>query len=156
MSDEERLTSMIFRVTLILGPLLAGAAAAYNWVASPGFSQEWQDALTWSGEGGIFPMNEEELTAATLMAAAQVGGFALIALANQVALFFYWGPSRIIYLILCLLGFGVTPFLGLVVQTPLEALLYDLSLFTSGMTLALAYFSAVAKRFRGLRNEELP
>ena len=101
-------------------------------------------------------MEEDEVSAGTAFFAVQLVGFAFLAIANQVALFFFWAPSRHIYLILCLVAFAIIPLLGLVVQPPLESLAYDLSLFLSGIILALCYFSPLSQRFKAASLEQLP
>lgn len=144
---EERRACLLFRVTVVLGPLLAVGGIVYSVLAASSFPAEWQEALKLAGDGGILPIEEDQLTAGHAVVGLQFVAFALIALANQVALFLFWGPSRFIYLLLSLIGFAVLPLLGFVVQPPIEALLFNLSLFFSGMTLALAYFSPAATRF---------
>jgi len=37
---------------------------------------------------------------------------------------------------------------GLTILTPIEYVLYEISAFLSGVTLALAYYSPVAERFK--------
>jgi hypothetical protein len=135
--------STLFRASVIAAPLVAVLAAAYTLIATPSFSQDWQDVLAWSGNEGVLSEGEGFAPADIVMMLVII-----IAVGNQIALFFYWNPSRLIYLTFTILGFLATPFFGLVVSPPLEALGYELSVFISGVTLALAYFSPVAERFK--------
>ncbi len=135
-----------FRTSVVTAPAIAVFAIIYTLVATSSFSQDWQDVLSWSGDGGVLSEGEE-LTPSDIAIMVLLIGFLIVAVGNQIALFFYWKPSRLIYLILTILGFLLTPFFGLTVSPPLETLGYELSVFISGITLALAYFSPVAERF---------
>lgn len=133
----------------MIAPILAIIAVIYTELAQDEFSQDWKDLLSWSGDGGLFSMSESE----SMSANAMIGiVFCLILLvvgiANQIAMFFFWRLSRHIFAILCLLGFVATLSLGLLVSPPIESFLMELSLFISGVTLALCYFSdPVVHRF---------
>lgn len=136
-----------FRTSVVAAPLIDALAVIYMMSATPSFTQDWQDLLAWSGDGGILT-DEEELAPKDIVMIIVILVYALIALGNQIALFFYWKPSRTIYIILTILGLLATPFLGLTVAPPLEMLGHELSLYISGATLALAYFSPVSERFK--------
>lgn len=138
----------LFRLTLFLSPLFAILSCVYTYVATPQFSQEWKDLLEWSGDGFAFGILDSGKLTFPKVAFA-VGGllFFLAVVANQVALFFFWRPSRTGFLILSIIGFGLIPFMGLQVVPPWEAFFYELSVFLSGVTLALAYFSPLSVKF---------
>lgn len=147
---------LAFRISVIAAPVLSLLAALYTLIATPYFSQDWQDLLAWSMDGSVFPecpSEEEELPPLPDLAAFLLSGlalvlFGLVAVANQIALYFFWPPSRPIYLALCLVGFTLTPLMGLFVSPPLEMLGMELSIFISGITLAMAYFCPeIADRF---------
>jgi len=137
---------IIFRVSVIVAPLIAIITLFYSVFAVLGFSQEWQDILTWSGdegllsEGGEFKLPENIIW-------IFLTGFLMVAMGNQIALFFYWKPSRLIYFVVTILSFIIIPFCGLTVSPPLETLGFELSNYISAITLTLAYFSPVAARF---------
>jgi hypothetical protein len=82
-----------------------------------------------------------------LFAVGAMVAILVVAIANQIAMYFFWPPSRPIYLLLCVIGFGLTPALGLTVQPPMETLGYELSAFIAGATLALAYLPPVSEKF---------
>jgi hypothetical protein len=136
-----------FRTSIIVAPIIALLALIYTTVAIPTFSQDWQDLLSWAGDGGVF-VDGDEFSSSDIALLVGLIALTFVALGNQVALFFYWRPSRSIFLGLTILGFVATPFLGLTVAPPMETFGYELSIFISGMTLALAYFSPVAERFK--------
>jgi hypothetical protein len=144
----------IFRWSLVLSPAAAAAGAVYSLAAASRFSQDWQDVLAWNGDGSWLPLDESQEIGGVLLLLA--GAFAVLvaALANQVAMFFFWPPSRLIYAFLCAIGFVLTPALGLTVQPPLETLGYELSAFIAGVTLVMAYLPPVSERFkrRGCRS----
>lgn len=134
-------------------------ALIYTEVARGGFSQDWQDLLAWSGDGGLFPTAETDLDES--ISRNEIGALVValsllfIGLANQVAMFFFWRPSRHVFATLCLVGFVATPCLGLLVAPPIEYFLTELSMFVSGITLALCYFSnPVVNRFRSTKLTE--
>jgi hypothetical protein len=135
-----------FRLSVISAPVIALSAIAYTLLATPTFSQDWQVILAWSGDGGIL-LQDEQFSATDMAVMVTFVAFAIVSVINQIALFFYWRPSRLILLILTILGFAATPFLGLSVSPPFEALAIDTSVFLSGFALALAYYSPVAERF---------
>ncbi len=140
---------IVFRWSLVLSPAAAIAAGIYSFVAASRFPQDWQDLLAWNGDGWWLPISEsDEISTRELLIAGALLAFGLAALANQIAMFFFWSPSRHIYLVLCIIGFGLTPGLGLTVQPPLETLGYELSAFIGGVTLAMAYLPPVSDRFR--------
>ncbi len=137
----------LFRASVIAAPMIAILAFAYTLAASSSFSQDWQDILAWSGNGGILSKGEEiVMTDIVIMILGVI--LLIVAVGNQIALFFYWKPSRLLFFILTILGFVVTPFLGLTVLPPIETLGYELATFISGITLAMAYFSPVSEKFK--------
>jgi len=149
----------IYRLSLVIAPLLAILGVIYTEIAQDGFSQDWRDLLSWSGDGGVFNVvydesgeiidSNEILTIVTFVILFVMGGI------NQIAMFFFWKPSRHIFSILCVFGFVATPCLGLLVSPPIENLLMELSLFISGVTLALCYFSdPIVNRFISTKNVE--
>jgi len=142
--------STVFRMSVVLSPLLAIAGVLYFLTTSPHLSTEWQTLLEWSGDGAMIFLNEvpENPSPIDITIAS---AFALILIAiviNQIALFFYRSWARTVYLWANIAGFALTPFLGLSIALPLETLFTEMSIFVSGITLALAYFSPVAEKFR--------
>lgn len=137
----------LFRASVIAAPVIAVLAFAYTLAAPSSFSQDWQDILAWSGNGSILSKGEEIVTTDIVIMILGVI-LLIVAVGNQIALFFYWKPSRLLFFILTILGFVVTPFLGLTVSPPLETLGYELAAFISGITLAMAYFSPVSEKFK--------
>jgi hypothetical protein len=123
--------------------------------AHDSFSQDWQDLMAWNGDGGSLP---DDLTLAPphiWLLIGAIGLTALIALVNQVLLFFYWKPSRTIFLVSCALLYPLMLLLGLTIITPVEYLLYELSALFTGISLALAYYSPVANRFTTKETEQV-
>lgn len=139
----------IFRWTLVLSPAIAVVGGVYSLVAASHFSQDWQDLIAWNGDGSWLPMEApEEVGGNELLMVGALLAFLVVAVANQIAMFFFWSPSRHTYAVLCVIGFSLTLALGLTVQPPLETLCYGLSEFVAGVTLAMAYLPPVAERFR--------
>jgi hypothetical protein len=138
----------VFRLSVVAPIVLSGIGVSYAILAEASFSQDWRDILAWSGDGGIIP---DDLGTAPVWTWILIGFFglaAVVALVNQVLLFFYWKPSRTIYLATCILLSPAMLFMGLSILTPIEYMLYEVSTFISGITLALAYYSPVAERFK--------
>ncbi len=138
----------VFRISVVAPIVLSGIGVAYAILAEDSFSQDWQDILAWNGDGGIFSDDLSTASISNWIILGCVGFAALVALLNQVLLFFYWKPSRAIYLVTCILLYPAMLFMGLTVFTPVEYVLYEIAAFISGMTLALAYYSPVAERFK--------
>jgi hypothetical protein len=137
--------TLVFRTAVVLSPLLAVAAIAYQELAGNTFSQEWRDLIAWDGYGGLFFGEEDgELMTPTFLILV---GFVLLLLVNQVALFFYWGPSRWIYLSCIVIAFLIYPFVGITVLTPIASSFYYLSMVLDGLILALAFYSPIAEKF---------
>jgi len=141
-----------FRLSVVGSVVLSLVAVVYSFAAEGTFSQDWRDLMEWNGDGGIFPDDLEEATVWTWIAWGALLVLAFVSLVNQVLLFFYWGPSRLIYLISCIVIYPTTLAFGLSILTPVESMLYELAAFLSGATLALAYYSPVAGHFT--RDEE--
>lgn len=138
----------LFRISVVAPIVLIGIGIAYAILAESSFSQEWRDIIAWNGYGGIF---FDDLNTASIwrwIAIGSIGLVALIRLINQFLLFFYWKPSRIIFSISCIIFYPTLLICGLSVLNPIEYFLYEVSTFLSGITLALAYYSPVARRFR--------
>lgn len=139
---------LLFRVSVIAPLILSGAGVAYALLAEASFSRDWQDVIAWNGDGDVFPDDPATASVWTWIFIGFFGLAAVVALVNQVLLFFYWKPSRTIYLASCILFYPALLFMGLSILTPVEYMLFELSAFVSGITLALVYYSPVAERFK--------
>ncbi len=146
----------LFRLSVVAPVALTLGGVAYSILAESSFSSEWGDILAWNGDGGMLPDDLGTASGWTWMVIGLLGLAALAALVNQVLLFFYWKLSREIYLASCVLLYPSTMFFGLSVLTPVEYMLYEISAFLSGVTLALAYYSPVAERFLAERLKATP
>ncbi|MEM9479188.1 MAG: hypothetical protein AAGA58_05930 [Verrucomicrobiota bacterium] len=138
----------LFRVSVVAPILLSGMGVAYATFSQASFSQDWQDILAWNGDGGILP---DDLSTAPVWVWIVIWFFGLCALVvfvNQILLFFYFKPSRTIYLVSCVLFYPSMLLWGLSILTPMEYVMYEVSAFISGITLALVYYSPVAERFK--------
>ena len=145
---NEKQAAFMFRASVVLGPLLAVAGTVYNVIMGERIPPDWQEALKFSGHGGIIPPGEEDLTAREALLVWLLMGVLALGLVNQIALFFYWWASRHVYLFFYVFAVFSLLFFGLSVQLPAEAVLYEFSAVLSGMTISLAYYSPVAARFR--------
>lgn len=67
----------------------------------------------------------------------------------NIALLSFKSWARDANLVLNLLGFLISPFLGFIVLSPQESLFYDLATFIGGLILALSYFSPLRDQFKG-------
>ncbi len=147
----------VFRWSLVLSPAVGIAGMVYTHLAFSHFSQDWQDLIAWSGNGSWLPDEaSEEIDGVTLLMVGGLLSFALAAVANQIAMYFFWPPSRHIYSLFCVIGYPLTLGLGLTVLPPVEMLSYELSAFIAGVTLAMAYLPPVADRFtrRGIAERD--
>ena len=138
----------VFRLSVVAPIVLSGIAVAYAILAEASFFQNWQDILAWNGDGGIFPDDPSTASIPTWIIIGCIGLTVVVALVNHVLLFFYWKPSRAIYFVTCILLYPSMLFMGLSIFTPVEYVLYEVAAFISGITLALAYYSPVAERFK--------
>jgi hypothetical protein len=145
---------LLFRLAVVLPLILSGAGVIYALAAQELFSQDWQDLIAWNGDGGILPDDWSGTPLTIWLVIGAFGLISLIALVNQALLFFYWKPSRTIFLVSWVLLYPATLLLGLTILTPVENLLYELSALMTGVTLALAYYSPVAERFRTKETEQ--
>ena len=142
-------TQTLFRTLLVASPVLGILSVCYGIFAPAGFSQDWQDLITWSGDDSwIVDFEAPELSLKFVLSVALILLFIVTAIFTQIGLFLYWPPARPIYLTLCLFSFGLTALGGLVVSPPLESLGLELCTFIDGMILAFAYFSPIAEKFR--------
>jgi len=139
-------SSTLFRVAVIAEPITAILAGFQTALLTPMYSEDWQLLLAWSGDGGMFN-NGEELHARDVILISLALAIFVIYLANQIGLFFYWKPSRLIYVFITATGFALAPFLGLTVAPPMEVFWTQLSALISGITLALLFFSPISDRF---------
>ncbi|MFY8215025.1 MAG: hypothetical protein ACOVMP_00315 [Chthoniobacterales bacterium] len=137
----------LFRFCVVAPLVLIAGSVAYSIFAEATFSQQWRDILTWNGDGAMIDLNTEVWSAGVIVFAALCGLVMLLALINQVLFFFYWRPSRRLYLLLCFISYPMAFFFGLTILTPVEYVLLETATFLSGMSLALAYYSPVAARF---------
>jgi len=137
----------LFRFCVVAPLVLTAASVAYSIFAEATFSEQWRDILTWNGHGSVVDLDVESPSIGVIAFAVVLAMIALLALLNQVLLFFYWGPSRLFYLIGCVAFFPTALLWGLTILTPVEYLLLELSTFFTGMTLALAFYGPVAARF---------
>src|SRR5688572_14491873 len=95
----------VFRCSLVLSPAAAAAGAVYALAAASRFSQDWQDLLAWNGDGSWLPLDESQEIGGVLLLLAGAFAALVAAVANQVAMFFFWPPSRHIYALLCVISF---------------------------------------------------
>jgi len=65
----------------------------------------------------------------------------ILSLVSSIGLFFFWRPSRILYLISSVLGLLLAPFFGPYVDAGWGKAFEDAGLVISGVILALVYFS---------------
>lgn len=138
----------LFRISVVTPIVLSVLGVAYSFLAEPSFSENWKNLIEWSGDGSVFPEDASATSPWIWLLIGFLGLLAIVTLINQVFLFFYWKPSRGIYLAGCILSYLSTLLFGLNVLPPVEYLLYEVATFVSGITLALAYFSPVAERFK--------
>ena len=144
----------LFRVLVVLPPLLAVASLTYHCLAEPGLSEDWRAILAWNGDGGWLPSDSEEpLTFASTIAWLVVGISLVIALlAVQVGLFFFRAWARTANLVLTVVFLITVPFSGLSISLPLEAACYEAVSIADGFLLALAYFSPLRRQFAKKRS----
>lgn len=130
-------------LALEIGSALAGAY--------PGaISEDWKTVLEWSGNGGYFEWLVESVPEQTffhVVLLILLVLFLAIVIAVQIGMFLFWQFARTGYLISTLAFSMVVPFDGLVVMTPLQASLYELSLILDGVVIAMSYLQPVKGYF---------
>jgi hypothetical protein len=137
----------LFRISVIAPIVLSIAGTAYAFLAESSFSQDWKDVLAWNGNGEMISHSLGDASAAEWAFMLFAGVIIVVAVVNQILFFFYWKHSRVIFLITWILSYPAILLCGLNVFTPVEYMLYDLAAFISGVSLALAFYSPVARRF---------
>lgn len=143
---------ILFRLSVVVPFILTVAAVIYAFWAEASFSQEWKDIFAWNGDGGMIPYSMDDASIATWIFVLTLSLTAIVAMLNQILFFFCWKPSRMIFLITNILMYPAILLLGLSVLAPVEYMLYQLSAFISGISLALAFYSPVAQRFSSSPN----
>lgn len=138
----------LFRLSILLHWACSGAGILYALVAESFFPQDWQDLMAWNGNGSVFPENLREASVPIGILIGAITLFALISTANQVFLLFFWKPARSIYLASCIIQYPMILLFGLSILSPVEVMFYEMAALLSGVTLALAFYSPVADRFK--------
>jgi hypothetical protein len=86
-------------------------------------------------------LEAEETTARALDMMRVAFPVFILWLGARIGLFFFWRPSRILYLISTVLGLLLTPFFGPVVDAGWGTAFDYAAMIVSGVILALVYFS---------------
>ena len=86
-------------------------------------------------------LEAEEQTARALVIMKVVFPLFILWLVSSIGLFFFWRPSRVLYLMSIVLGVLVSPFLGPYVDAGWGRAFQDAAITVSGVILALVYFS---------------
>ena len=147
------------RFRLIVGLSLAFAvASAVPSFFLGGISEEWKIVLQWHGNEGVFEKLLDNLPESGVARAGLLIvliSFLTYVVAVQVGMFLFWRFARVGYLLLTA-GFVVLVSLdGLVVMTPFEAALCQLSLILDGAVLAIAYLQPISSYFEKLPNPSI-
>ncbi|HVE48884.1 MAG TPA: hypothetical protein VNG69_04600 [Casimicrobiaceae bacterium] len=134
-------------VGLSLATTFAISAAAIWPIASP---EEWKSVLEWSGNGGVL----EQLSATAPTSGWRWYVFVIVlsialalVTAVQVGMFVFWRFARFGYVVLTAFFLTLTLLDGLVVMTPVEAALYEVTLVLDGVTIAMSYLPPIARYF---------
>lgn len=139
------MTDIRFRCLIILSALLFLAVMLAGWFP-PGYS----DQLAQAYENEPMPwLNADGEPSVALMAVALAS--LVVMIAGYVGLFLFKPWGRWLSLYSSVIGLAFYPLGGAMLLSPLEALLTDASMMVWGAVLAIAYFSPVAARFRGMR-----
>ena len=136
----------LFRCLVAIS-LVTGLAAVAVTQAPGDVPQEWKDVYAWSGDGSAL----QELYANRWILLGIGIPFIVFATAAQLGLFFFWSFARPAYAVLVVLMVLATPFSGLVVELPLEAAFWELSLIADGAIVALSYSQPFSSFFESAR-----
>ena len=71
----------------------------------------------------------------------------VVTMAGYVGMYFFQRFFRDLFVLAFIVGLGFAPVNGVAVQTGVEVLAYDLSMFLRGAVLALAYFTSLDQHF---------
>ena len=140
---------MFFRLMVALS-LAVALAIVGTVVWPPAWPDEWAAVLEWHGNGGIFDDvfgESYENTLAWMGLALVIVVAAVIALAVEVGMFLFWRPARAGYAALIVVYLLFVAFDGLVVMTPIEAALYNVTLLLDGSIVAMSYLPPIAAYF---------
>ena len=144
----------LFRVIVVLYPVLVAAAIAYQQLSEPYLSEDWRNILAWNGDGGWAPSDfAEGLTSASAIGwGILIITFVVVLFAVQVGLFCFRRWARTGFVALTLLLVVTVPFLGLSIYLPLDAAITELISISDGLIIALAYFSPLRREFAKARS----
>lgn len=136
------MTKSKFRLLVVFSMLFSILGGVFD-VLFPGFIEE--ELLSCQEE------IEEEIFDSAVMLIV-VGLFSVVGVAMAIISFFgllkFWGPARHIYLAGFLIFIPIIPALGITITSGVAQILYDVGSLTSGMILALIYFSPVKELFK--------
>ncbi len=108
---------------------------------------EWQQLVEWNGEGSFFDVDFESPSTSSIVIGIIGGLFLIASIASFVGLFIFKRWARTITVILTALTFIGTPFMGVVVLLPVEAMLFDLSATLYGVMLAMCFLPPISNHF---------
>jgi hypothetical protein len=138
----------LFRISVVLSPLLVICGVAWRSYITPRISGDWQTLLLWDGQGSWLLPDVQELGAAASAAWLVLAIAALVTLlAIQAGLFFFRGWARTAYLVTMVLYIIAAPGFGLSINLPLESTFYELAALVDGFILTAAYFSPLRREF---------
>ncbi|AFU99935.1 hypothetical protein [Simiduia agarivorans] len=130
-----------FRATIVLSLLVAVVAGVYDYVWPDPFADQ---ALNYVAE--IEPV----LEGGALIVVTILGFIAgIMAIVSFIGLLLFKSWARHIYLAGFVVAFSLYPFFGVMVTSGISQIFYDLSMVLSGVVIALAYYSPVARHYEG-------
>ena len=119
--------------------------------AFPGpMSEDWQTLLLWHGNDGLVDRFFTDLPESTWIRVAWIiilGCLLAYAFAVLVGLFFFRRFARFGFVLICAFTLALVPFDGLVVMTPLEAAVVQLTLVLDGVIVAMTYLPPIRGEF---------
>lgn len=139
----------VFRLVVTLSIALAVASAIVAVFPGP-LSEDWKTLLLWHGNDGLrdrFLGNLPESTWTRAVWAIILAGLLVYAFAAIVGLFFFRRFARFGFVCIGAFTLALVPFDGLVVMTPLEAAVVQLTLVLDGVIVAMAYLPPIRGEF---------
>ena len=121
--------------------------AIYTELSLETYSQDWQDLITWDGDGGVFTNDDDIFATENILYLLFFSSLIVLVSASAVGLYFFKKWARTLTVVLSIVGLFVTYFMGISITTPVETISYDISAFLSGIIIAMAYLSPLNERF---------
>ena len=127
----------IFRIAILVAALCAASWYALPYLWPSLYDTESLEAFSWNGYGQIIPTNEAVPYLTTLLYFISLLG-----------MYLYKNWARVLFLLLNIFYIAISPFYGISVSGPVDAIPGQLGTLANGFLIAIAYLTGISSRFR--------